>query len=263
MATQFLNHEKYQINEEDFVDKIYFEKFRENFICRLCLNIILSPQMCLNCETTFCKHCITKRVKEQVNCPVGNHKIEISPINKTLFKLFQKLKVRSQYLDEVSILDYSSHKQECEENTKRVTKCFNCEKVVPKEKLKYSDIDTIKNQNINYKFEHWQSSYNSSNTNNKLIWINEMIELKNKNSELNLKINEIELDIHAKEHILELIKKLESEFTKGKSMETLKSEYEELVNERAAIKNSMETVMNYTEFIQKIDQYKVNNKRLI
>ena len=212
MSVEVLNYDdnnsaksdKVIISESELVDQIYFDKFRENFICRLCFNIILSPKMCNLCETTFCKQCINKRKKENGICPVVNsdkvsyHKIEISDINKTLYKIYEKLKVRCQYYDEVSILEYKKHKKQCNENSKNVVNCFNCDRLTAKSLVKYKDIDIIKSNNIKFKFENFHEVNNKSNLNNKLKWFNEIINLKNKISDLNLQINIVEKDLHSK-----------------------------------------------------------------
>ena len=85
-------------------------KYVENLICPICLNILRNP---INCNFTkkshsFCEECINKSLENNDKCPLYRQEFEFG-INKKVEKLLKKLKFKCIYAEEgcPKILDYS------------------------------------------------------------------------------------------------------------------------------------------------------------
>ena len=59
--------EEYHLQEEDIVNKSYFEDIRNIITCIICLNIVEDPVQCQTCQHSFCLECINKLGR----CPMG------------------------------------------------------------------------------------------------------------------------------------------------------------------------------------------------
>ena len=60
--------EKY-INEETIVKNEIYECFKDSIICPICLEIMIEPVICLECQNSFCKKCKEYLKKKGENCP--------------------------------------------------------------------------------------------------------------------------------------------------------------------------------------------------
>ena len=57
------------ISEENVVKNEIYNAFKEEIICPLCLNILIEPQMCMNCQNVYCKKCADEWSKKNEKCP--------------------------------------------------------------------------------------------------------------------------------------------------------------------------------------------------
>ena len=74
------------INEETVIKNEVYNNIENSIICIICLDIIIDPMICNNCQTVYCKNCIEKWSKIDKRCP----KRCINPIYQKCLKI-QKL----------------------------------------------------------------------------------------------------------------------------------------------------------------------------
>ena len=58
--------EKY-VNKDTILENDIFKIFESSIICPVCENIYINPNMCMKCQKVFCKGCIDKLNKNEVN----------------------------------------------------------------------------------------------------------------------------------------------------------------------------------------------------
>ena len=57
------------INESNIIKDEIYNTFESLITCNICLDIIIEPTMCMNCQNVYCKKCIQKWSKVNNNCP--------------------------------------------------------------------------------------------------------------------------------------------------------------------------------------------------
>ena len=57
------------INDNTIIKNDLYNMFKSSIECSLCLNILINPVMCLNCQNAFCKKCIDNWSKNSEKCP--------------------------------------------------------------------------------------------------------------------------------------------------------------------------------------------------
>ena len=57
------------INDKTIIKNDIYNVFKDSITCPLCLNILINPVMCLNCQNTYCKKCIDNLSQKSQNCP--------------------------------------------------------------------------------------------------------------------------------------------------------------------------------------------------
>ena len=57
------------INDNTIIKDELYNIFKNSIECSLCLNILINPVMCLNCQNAFCKKCIDNWSKKSQQCP--------------------------------------------------------------------------------------------------------------------------------------------------------------------------------------------------
>ena len=148
------------INNNTIIQNEISNAFKDSIICPLCLNILIDPVMCMNCQKNFCKRCIDSYTQKDSKCPneCSEPKYQISlGKNEILSKLKFKCKkcgIEFQY-DEAQ-----KHKNSCD-NDKNLSnkikdKDISCDDpflnlsnptTIPKsklEKLTKDEIDNLK-----------------------------------------------------------------------------------------------------------------------
>ena len=104
--------EKY-INEETVVQNEIYSAFKDDIICPICTNILIEPQMCMNCQNTYCKRCIEDWSKKNNQCP---NRCENPNYKRSLEKnnTLSKLKFKCQKCgEEISYNNIESHLTNC------------------------------------------------------------------------------------------------------------------------------------------------------
>ena len=57
------------INKNTIIENEIYIAFKESVTCPLCLNILINPVMCMNCQKNFCKRCIDSYSQKNSKCP--------------------------------------------------------------------------------------------------------------------------------------------------------------------------------------------------
>ena len=57
------------INTNTIVEDEIYTTFKDSVICPICKSILVEPQLCLKCQSTFCKKCIDEWSKNNEECP--------------------------------------------------------------------------------------------------------------------------------------------------------------------------------------------------
>lgn len=87
-------------------------------LCMICLDVVLNPTMCAECENLFCKNCINKMLKKSNKCPnqcVFIQKEKNIMLKKLLNKIeFHCLYYKSGCKDIIIYSDFISHINNCD-----------------------------------------------------------------------------------------------------------------------------------------------------
>ena len=57
------------INEETIVKNEIYDAFKDDINCPICRDILIEPQMCMNCQNVYCRKCIEEWSKRNNKCP--------------------------------------------------------------------------------------------------------------------------------------------------------------------------------------------------
>ena len=57
------------INEETIVKDSIYETFCDSIQCQICKEIMISPLICLNCQSRFCQKCMEQLKESEYKCP--------------------------------------------------------------------------------------------------------------------------------------------------------------------------------------------------
>lgn len=86
------------------------------FICAVCLGVVLEPQECKECSSLFCKGCISA---QNMPCPKRCGGQEFTKVNRLIMNALNKLPFRCQYSPKcekvVTYDQYAVHFKECPE----------------------------------------------------------------------------------------------------------------------------------------------------
>ena len=126
------------INEETIVKNEIYDAFKDDINCPICRDILIEPQMCMNCQNVYCRKCIEEWSKRNNKCPNRcdnpNYKRSLEKA-KTLSKLkfrCQKCGTRSSY-DEIKI---------------HVDTCKQCKNKTKNKDIKEKKIKMLKKEEI-------------------------------------------------------------------------------------------------------------------
>ena len=92
----------------------------DNFLCAICLNLVLNPVFCEESDCVFCKNCIECWNKKDKNCPNCRHEFKPNiKVSRILKNMLYKVKLRCIYVSEgcTNIIEYEkyeSHLKDCE-----------------------------------------------------------------------------------------------------------------------------------------------------
>lgn len=91
------------INEENLIKDQIYQDLESSITCIICLNIIIEPMICMNCQNIYCKKCIQNWSKINNKCP---NRCENSNYQKCIetSKLLSKLNFNCKHCN--SIINY-------------------------------------------------------------------------------------------------------------------------------------------------------------
>ena len=116
-----------------------------DLICPICMNLLLQPQDCLACDTSFCQACIADyiahnsqqqqqnrlgqqwQLEDIVVCPLGCPELYLKPCHKRTKQKLNQLKINCRFTDCDVVVSYSKlpeHEMLCRYNIQR---CKNFE----------------------------------------------------------------------------------------------------------------------------------------
>jgi hypothetical protein len=114
--------------KDEFNDSIWVSENRyetipqsslvELVICPIIPHILLDPVSCPKCETHFCRKCLEKSMEKDSRCPVCRQDIHISPPQKILNNLLDRLRVHCFNFEKgcelpIKYSHQRSHREEC------------------------------------------------------------------------------------------------------------------------------------------------------
>lgn len=92
----------------------------DNFLCVICLNLVLNPVFCEESDCIFCKRCIESWNKKEKNCPNCRKEFRANTkVSRILKNMLYKVKIRCIYLSEGcdTVLEYEkyeAHLNDCD-----------------------------------------------------------------------------------------------------------------------------------------------------
>ena len=101
---------EYCLIEDDIINKQYYEQIKDIVTCLICLNIIVNPVQCVNCQHNYCSECIEKISK----CPMGCQNNNFIP-GVYCKQLLSGIKIKCECGLEIEYNNIKKHKEEeCE-----------------------------------------------------------------------------------------------------------------------------------------------------
>ena len=134
------------INDETIVKNDIYDAFKDDIICPICSKILIEPQMCINCQNSYCRKCIEEWSKKSNKCP---NRCDNPNYKKSLekAKTLSKLKFKCQKCGNQFTYDnIKKHVDECEQDKNIEEKRDNNKKKI--KRLKTEEIEKIRNKNI-------------------------------------------------------------------------------------------------------------------
>lgn len=138
-----------EIIEEAIVNLEYYNLICKNQLldCNICLGLLNDPIMCEQCQTPFCKTCITIWRSKNNKCPFGCTVISFVPITRSLKAVMDGLIIKCISCGNItSLYKYPEHKQQCFKLS-----CFNCGSVVSKKSLNIKEDES--NRFVKFSYE--------------------------------------------------------------------------------------------------------------
>ena len=80
--------------EYDFVEPV-----DEDYVCRVCLDVLREPHLTVCCGQHFCKACTEKAVKQSLRCPLCSQEDFLAVIDRKVERRIRSLKVRCRNKD--------------------------------------------------------------------------------------------------------------------------------------------------------------------
>lgn len=90
--------------------------FADDFTCKICLGLVITPEMCSTCDSLFCKICITKSLKNSFKCPI-RYQYKSKEINKLLKNILDKVQLKCLNSGCSEIINYgilTNHLKSCD-----------------------------------------------------------------------------------------------------------------------------------------------------
>ena len=126
-----------EISLEEIIDISSFYFNPSKFKCPLCEQILLSPTMCSNCETIFCRNCIFNFVIKFNCCPHQCKHFDLTFPPKELITSFSTFDILCKQCENVyPITTFLQHYKRCVKSNINVP-CWNCNTPVPIKTLKF------------------------------------------------------------------------------------------------------------------------------
>ena len=86
------------INENNIINSEIYNAFKFSILCPICANIIIDPMMCMNCQNSYCKKCISQWNLINEKCP-NRCKNPNYQISKEMNELLSKLNFKCKFCD--------------------------------------------------------------------------------------------------------------------------------------------------------------------
>jgi len=269
------HYDKHDIDESLIINRFYFEALKDQFNCPICLCLLSNPLMCSNCETTFCKKCITIWLTKNDTCPMRCPKNQstVININRTIKKNLDGLKLRCKYGCEVPFLSYEMHVRHSHKDD---IKCWNCEKISNKNSIKQVKEDNSKVKikelikTITTKEEQILILNNDLEQKNKELFelksrIASLVDNKNKEKEresliLKAKNEDLEAAIKLKEKEINVLNQKNEEQTQA--LKPKKGEINQLKNKIEDYEEALKLFFSQDLLREQIKIYEVLQKKL-
>ena len=101
--------EKYA-NEKTIIKNEAYNAFKDAITCQICLELMIEPAICLECQNTYCKKCIEDWKEKKGSCPSGCNNPDIKDvINKNNLITKFKFKCIRGCGEEILFKDLESH----------------------------------------------------------------------------------------------------------------------------------------------------------
>jgi len=99
----------------------------ENFYCKICYNLIVNISQCSNCESLYCKKCISSKLETNENCPNCNEVFDYGNVPKITKNILNGFKLVCPFKCEEVLFynNFFNHLKECG-NKGKVFRCNTC-----------------------------------------------------------------------------------------------------------------------------------------
>ena len=139
------------INIHTLIEDEISKMFKDSVACPLCLNILIDPIICMECQKVFCKKCIEGWSKKNKNCPndiCKSPKYQVCIGKKEILTIlkFKCLKCGEQ----IGYFDAKNHHNICcpEQISSEV---MQNEPILKMEKISIEEVDSLRRKGVKIK----------------------------------------------------------------------------------------------------------------
>jgi hypothetical protein len=103
-----------------------------DFTCIICLNIVINPKICSECDILICLKCIDDWQKRNINCPHCKKKFAEGRVNRQIINTLSRFKIKCNYIGCVEEIWYENiitHFNKCNYLLKKYA-CVKCHKEI-------------------------------------------------------------------------------------------------------------------------------------
>ena len=199
------------INEDNIINKDILSAYKDVIGCDICLGILTNPKQCSSCQTNYCQACITNWEKKNKSCPMRCNSYEIQDTSRVVKNILSKLVIKCEFCSDnigYDLLLKDHMTGECKNNKitcplcqSKMSSTFDKEEIenYKKQIIAPYEAEIIKLNNDNKSLieinkilsDELQNS--GSGGGNNIIRNNNKVNIDNKNSDNNIKKQEIQI----------------------------------------------------------------------
>ena len=141
------SNERPTITFEQIIDLSTYQSYKEQYLCKLCQQILLNPVACSSCKNIYCRECILPYIMQHLRCPDNCSNFEIVRPPEDKMKMFTSFEILCKNCETAyPLISFYTHYKQCVNGNDKVM-CWNCGTEKLNKQLKYKSYDDYSFEN--------------------------------------------------------------------------------------------------------------------